>query len=100
MGGWIIPKVSSATHIGNMRKDLIDEIPGRETVVGVYRARDETYFNTLTANGRLYGFYVDTDGKPPMEYTLFDTDGDGDFEHKSSLENPETPKYLLSSTSE
>lgn len=94
--GWPVPDTRTAIHIGVVRKDIISEIPGPETSVGVYRAEDGTYFNTLTARGHHFGFYVDTDGKPPMEYQLLDLDGDGRFAIKLETdEKGPTPGYLL-----
>ena len=94
--GWPIPDVASARFLKERQSDLISELPGAETRQTAYLTPAGTVFNTLHAKGRLYGFYVDTDGKPPMEYTLLDLNGDGVFEHKSSKENWATPSYLLS----
>lgn len=86
-GGWPVPSMVGARHVGGKRKDLITGIPGKETVLDIYKAADGTYFNVLSIYGRegksrVYGYYVDTDGKPPMEYTLLDVNGNGRFESK------------------
>ena len=98
--GWPIPDISSARFYKHKMVDAISEIPGAETRLGTYKSKGGTYFNTLEimidGKWKLYGFYVDTDGKPPMEYTLIDGDGDGKFERKN-IEGggTETPSWLL-----
>lgn len=97
--GWPTPNINTATFIEEKKKDIITDIPGAETTLRIYKTPQGTYFNTLSINGKLYGFYVDTDGKPPMEYTLIDQDGDGVYRYKSSNERPLTPHYLKSGIS-
>ncbi len=98
--GWPVPDVSGSRFLKERKTDIISEIPGRETVQKAYKTTEGTYFNTLEYNGHKYGFYVDVDGRSPMEYTLLDRDGDGCFEHKSSNESWGTPSYLLASNTE
>ncbi len=92
--GFKTPDVKSARFIREKQKDIIDEIPGKETTLKVYKTKEGTYFNTLSIDGKLYGFYIDTDGKPPMEYTLADQKGDGVFRHKYIKEKWPMPDYL------
>ena len=92
--GWPVPDVASSKSFGCKMKDIISEIPGKETKLCIYQAEDGTYFNSLSTNGQRYGFYVDTDGKPPMEYTLIDTVGDGVYRRKSTGEDWPTPIHL------
>ena len=84
--GWPIPSIQSAKFYYEKQKDVQSEIPGNETKLGVYRAPDGTYFNTLFYNGVLYSFFIDTDGKPPMEYLVSDMDKDGIYETRYELD--------------
>lgn len=96
--GWPVPDVRTATFLKERRADLISELPGKETVQRAYRTADGTYFNTLSVGGRLYGYYVDTDGRAPMEYMLVDYDNDSKFEFKTNATGSiETPDYLITS---
>ncbi len=94
--GFPAPNITKAKTYGTLKKDIISEIPGKETTVTGYTNPDGTFFNTLEYKGHLFGFYVDTNGKMPLEYTLLDLDGDGKFEYKSSKEgeNP-SPQYIM-----
>lgn len=97
--GWPIPDIKSSRFIGQTKEDLISEIPGKETILRIYKTSEGTYFNSLSLKGKIYGFYVDTDGKPPMEYTILDREGDNIFRYKSSKERELiTPDYLLELT--
>ena len=96
--GWPVPNISEAKLLGQKKKDIIAEIPGKETLLKGYKSPDGTFFNTLEYNGHLFGFYIDTNGKPPMEYTVLDQDGDGLFRNKYEYgigHLPPSPKYLL-----
>ena len=101
--GWPVPDVKGAAKFyGFKMKDIIDEVPGAETRLGMYKAKDGTRFNTLEVqvNGKwvLYGFYVDTDGKRPMEYVLIDRNGDGKFEVKDKTKGSgPTPQWVIDS---
>ncbi len=80
--GWKFPNiVTSAKEIIRV-SDRTPLIPGKETILKGYRKMDGTHFMTYEIEGRVFGVQVDTDGKPPFEYGLMDTDGDGKFETK------------------
>lgn len=86
--GFAVPDIRTAKFYYNRQVDSLGEIPGEETTLGVYKAPDGTYFNTLTYEGVLYSVFLDTDGKPPMEYLVSDMDKDGVFESRYAL-NPD-----------
>ena len=98
--GWPIPDVMTAQSFGEKRKtNFLIGIPNKVIIQGIYQAPDGTYFNTLITmvNGKekTFGFYVDTDGKSPMEYTLMDLDGDDVFRYKyAGNERTPVPKYI------
>lgn len=84
--GWPVPDVKSATLARTAQKDLIESVPGNETTIQVYRTATGTVFNVLSYNDRVYGYFVDTDGEPPIEYALMDPDGSGKYTNKCSGE--------------
>ncbi len=98
--GWKFPNiVTSAKEIIRV-SDRTREIPGKETILKGYRKWDGTYFRTYEIEGRIFGVEIDTDGKPPFEYSLMDTDGDGKFETKipHSKDNKDrayVPKWVI-----
>ncbi len=94
--GWPVPDIKNAKFLGEKKKDIISEIPGKETNLQGYKTPEGTYFNVLSINGKTYGFYVDIDGKPPMEFSLIDQQGAEKFTHKYDIgEKLPVPSYLL-----
>jgi hypothetical protein len=80
--GWRFPNiVTSAKEIIKV-SDRTPLIPGKETLLKGYRKMDGTHFMTFEIEGRVFGAQIDTDGKPPFEFGIMDTDGDGKFETK------------------
>ena len=80
--GWKFPNtVTSAKEIIRV-SDRTPKIAGKETILKGYRKMDGTRFMTFEIEGRVFGVQIDTDGKPPFEYGIMDTDGDGKFETK------------------
>ena len=93
--GWPLPDLADSVIITETTKDVLPNITGKETTLRVYRTSDVTVFNVLIYNGRVYAYYIDTDGKPPMEYSLVDLDGDGIFRHRyKPHETSPIPTYL------
>ena len=80
--GWRFPNIVTANKEIIRVSDRTPLIPGKETLLKGYRKMDGTYFMTFEIEDRVFGVQVDTDGKPPFEYGLMDTDGDGKFETK------------------
>lgn len=89
--GFAVPDIRTSKFYYNKQVDNLREVPGEETTLGVYKAPDGTYFNTLTYNDVLYGFNTDVNGRPPMEYLLLDMNRDGVFETRYAL-NPDKTK--------
>jgi hypothetical protein len=80
--GWRFPNiVTSAKEIIRV-SDRTPLIPGKETLLKGYRKMDGTHFMTFEIEGRVFGVQIDTNGKPPFEFSIMDTDGDGKFETK------------------
>src|SRR6266571_518089 len=80
--GWKFPNIVAAAKEIIRVSDRTPLIPGKETILKGYRKMDGTHFMTFEIEGRVFGVQIDTDGKPPFEYGLMDTDGDGKFETK------------------
>ena len=80
--GWKFPNILVAAKEAIRLSDQTPLIPGKETIVKGYRKADGTHFRTYEIEGRVFGVEFDTDGKPPFEYGIMDTDGDGKFETK------------------
>lgn len=80
--GWIFPNIVTAAKEMIRVSDRTPLIPGKETILKGYRKMDGTHFMTFEIEGRVFGVQIDTNGKPPFEYGIMDTDGDGKFETK------------------
>ncbi|MGH9797950.1 MAG: hypothetical protein ACRD5D_07305 [Candidatus Polarisedimenticolia bacterium] len=85
--GWKFPNILTAAKEAIRVSDRSPAIPGKETMLKGYRRADGTRFQTYEIEGRIFGVEIDTDGKPPFEYSIMDTDGDGRFETRI----PHTP---------
>jgi len=80
--GWKFPNIITAAKEMIHGSDRTPLIPGKETILKGYRKADGTHFMTYEIEGRVFGVQIDTDGKPPFEYSIMDADGDGIFETK------------------
>ncbi|HEV8703167.1 MAG TPA: hypothetical protein VGV60_18000 [Candidatus Polarisedimenticolia bacterium] len=80
--GWRFPNIVTSAKEMIRVSDRTPLIAGKETLLKGYRKMDGTHFMTFEIEGRVFGVLVDTDGKPPFEYSIMDTDGDGKFETK------------------
>jgi hypothetical protein len=80
--GWKFPNLHTASKEAIRVSDKTPLIPGKETTRRGYRKPDGTYFQTYEIEGRIFGVEFDDNGKPPFEYSIMDTDGDGRFESK------------------
>jgi len=84
--GWKFPNIMTAAKEVIRVSDRTPQIEGKETILKGYRKADGTHFLTFEIEGRVFGVQIDTDGKPPFEYGIMDTDGDGKFETKITWE--------------
>jgi hypothetical protein len=80
--GWKFPNIITSAKEAIRVSDRTPLIPGKETIIKGYRKADGTRFMTYEIEGKIFGVEVDTDGKPPFEFSIMDTDGDGKFETK------------------
>src|SRR5262249_28657230 len=98
--GWLFPNPATAEKEDIRTVDFTPRIPGRETVVKIYkRKKDGVVFDTLEIEGEIFAcqFHVKgEDGKPPTVYAIVDTDGDGVYESKYAPgEKPHTPEWVI-----
>lgn len=94
--GWKFPNLLTSAKEVIRVSDRTPLIEGKETLLKGYRKMDGTHFMTFEIEGRVFGVLVDTDGKPPFEYSIMDTDGDGKFESKlSSKESGYVPQWIV-----
>ena len=98
--GWLFPNPAQAEKETIRMVDYTPRIPGRETMVKVYkRKKDGVVFDTFEIEGEVYAcqFHVKGEGgKPPTVYAIVDTDGDGVFETKYDPgEKAQTPEWVI-----
>jgi hypothetical protein len=98
--GWRFPNIITASKEAIQVTDRTPIIPGKETVNRGYRKADGTAFMTYEIEGRVFGVEIDTDGKPPFEYSIMDTDGDGKFETmivhgKDNKDHAYVPQWVI-----
>lgn len=97
--GWRFPDPARATKKAIRTVDTTARIPGRETLVKIYRQEEGVIFETLEIEGEVFAFQFHVkgkDGEPPTIFAIVDTDGDGIFESKYGAgERPETPDWPI-----
>ena len=80
--GWRFPNIVTSAKEAIQVSDRTPLIAGKETMTKGYRRANGTFFMTYEIEGRIFGVEIDEDGKPPFEFSIMDTDGDGKFETK------------------
>ena len=98
--GWLFPNPTRAEKKAIRSKDYTDRIPGPETLVKIYKKKNEDVaFETFEIDGEVYAcqFHIKgKNGQPPAVYAIVDTDGDGVFESKYNAgEIPRTPDWVI-----
>ena len=81
--GWPIPDLKGLFpyNIAIMRVD------GVEKIVEKFFTPDGGHVARLSGNGRIFGYAVDKDREPPIDYLLVDVDGFGVFTRKFGSED-------------
>ena len=97
--GYLFPNPARAEKKAIRPKDYTDRIPGRETLVKIYKKNDEMVFDTFEIEGEIYScqFHVKgKNGSAGTVYLILDADGDGVFETKyASGEFPTVPDWVI-----
>jgi len=97
--GWLFPNPARAEKKAIRPKDYTDRIPGRETLVKIYKKNDEMVFDTFEIEGEIFACQFHLKGKnggPATVYAIQDADGDGVFETKYSAgEHTRVPDWVI-----
>jgi len=98
--GWRFPNIITSAKEAIQVSDRTPHIPGKETMTKGYRRANGTYFMTYEIEGKIFGVEIDEDGKPPFEFSIMDTDGDGKFETKiphgkGNMDRAYVPQWVI-----
>ena len=98
--GWLFPNPAHAEKLKIFTKDYYDRIPGRETVVKIYRRnKDKVVFETLEVDGEVYScqFHSKNEATKSIDvYAIVDMDGDGVFESRFAMgERASPPAWVI-----
>lgn len=98
--GWLFPNPTRAEKKAIRSKDYTDRIPGPETLVKIYKKKNEDVaFETFEIDGEVYACQFHIKGKewqPTTVYVIVDMDGDGVYETKYSAgESPTPPEWVI-----
>ena len=98
--GWLFPNPAHAEKLKIFTKDYYDRIPGRETLVKIYRRnKDKVVFETLEVEGEIYScqFHSKNEATKSIDvYAIVDMDGDGVFESKFAMgERANPPTWVI-----
>jgi hypothetical protein len=85
--GWSIPDFKGLTPYSI----TIQEVDGVEKIVEKFYTSNGGHVARLSGNGKVFGYAVDKDQEPPIDYLLIDSDGLGKFTQKFKSEE----SYLI-----
>jgi hypothetical protein len=80
--GWPVPDLSGLTPYSIS----IRVTDGVEKVVEKFLTRDGGQVARISGNGKIFGYVVDKDLEPPIDFVLIDPDGSGRFTQKFNSE--------------
>ncbi len=80
--GWPVPDLSGLTPYSIS----IRVTDGVEKVVEKFFTRDGGQVARISGNGKVFGYVVDKDLEPPIDFVLIDPDGSGRFSQKFNSE--------------
>src|SRR3990170_2378672 len=73
--GWPIPDLKGLIPYSI----TIRKVDGVEKIVEKFYTPDGGHIARISGNGKVFGYVVDTDEKPPIDYLLLDPNGLGKF---------------------
>jgi hypothetical protein len=76
--GWPVPDLKDLTPYSI----TIQDVDGVEKIVEKFYTPSGGNVARLSGNGKVFGYAVDMDQEPPMDYLLIDPDGLGKFTQK------------------
>lgn len=81
--GWTIPDLKGLIPYSMQVK----QVDGVEKVVEKFYTPDGGHVARISGNGKIFGYAVDSDREPPIDYLLVDPDGLGKFTQKFKSED-------------
>src|SRR4030042_7079130 len=81
--GWTIPDLKGLIPYSMQVK----QVDGVEKVVEKFYTLDGGQVARISGNGKIFGYAVDSDREPPIDYLLVDPDGLGKFTQKFKSED-------------
>jgi hypothetical protein len=84
--GWPIPDLKGLLPYNI----TIRRVDGVEKIAEKFFTPDQGHVARLSGNGRIYGYAVDKDREPPIDYLLVDVEGFGVFTHRFGSEDSYT----------
>jgi hypothetical protein len=89
--GWPIPELKGL----NPYSITIQNVDGVEKIVEKFNTPSGGCVARLSGNGKVFGYAVDRDQEPPIDYLLIDPDGFGKFTQKfKSSESYYIPEWV------
>jgi len=81
--GWPIPDLRGLVPYSI----TIKKVDGVEKIVERFYTPSGGHVARISGNGKVFGYAVDTDQEPPIDYLILDPDGSGKFTQKFSSED-------------
>ena len=90
--GWSIPDLRGLTPYSV----TIKEVSGVEKMIEKFYTPQGGHIARISGNGKVYGYAVDKDQDPPIDYLLLDLEGSGKFTLKLGPEDSYSlPEWIL-----
>jgi hypothetical protein len=81
--GWPVPDLKGLIPYSI----TVKKVDGVEKIVERFYTPNGGHVARISGNGKIFGYAVDTDQKPPIDYLILDPDGYGKFTKKFSSED-------------
>ncbi len=94
LGSYGIPNVDGMRPFKTNRMDLTDKISGKETLIEMYQI-DGAFLAFYSIGGKKYSVAFDKDRKKPMDVSVMDFNGDGDFSPVPSNKSTAIPDWVI-----
>jgi hypothetical protein len=65
----------------------VKKVDGVEKMIEKYYTPEGGHVARISGNGRIFGYAVDSNREPPIDYLLLDPDGSGKFTQKYRSED-------------
>jgi len=81
--GWPVPDLKGLIPYSIQVK----KVDGVEKIIEKYYTPEGGHVARISGNGRIFGYAVDSNREPPIDYLLLDPDGSGKFTQKYRSED-------------